>query len=122
MAVPPSLCKAVTPGPGDGPDGALPPAPMGESDPARPILPAGVEPTVDTQPTSSIRDHDNQRVSPTRPPKRWPGDSNKCHFLWSRPLLSFFADRSEALLPLVGRTEEGAGALTSSIPPTCGKL
>jgi hypothetical protein len=49
----------AAPGPGDGPDGALPPAPVGESDPAPPILPAGVEPTVDTQPTSSIRDHDN---------------------------------------------------------------
>ena len=49
----------TSPGPSDGPDGALPPAPIGESEPAPPILPAGVEPTVDTQPTSSIRDHDN---------------------------------------------------------------
>jgi hypothetical protein len=49
----------AAPGPGDGPDGALPPAPIGESDPAPPILPAGVYPTVDRQPTSSIRDHDN---------------------------------------------------------------
>jgi Extensin-like protein C-terminus len=50
----------AAPGPGDGPDGALPPAPMGESDPAPPtILPTGAYPTVDRQPTSSIRDHDN---------------------------------------------------------------
>jgi Extensin-like protein C-terminus len=48
----------VSSGPGDGPDGALPPAPPAEMDPAPPILPAGVYPTVDTQPTSSIRDHD----------------------------------------------------------------
>src|SRR5277367_2817748 len=47
------------PGPGDGPDGALPPAPMGESDPAPPILPVGAGPSVDPSPTSSIRDHDN---------------------------------------------------------------
>jgi hypothetical protein len=46
-------------GPGDGPDVALPPAPVGESDPAPPILPAGAYPVVDTRPTSSIRDHDN---------------------------------------------------------------
>jgi hypothetical protein len=37
----------------------LPPAPIGESGPAPPILPAGVQPAVDTQPASSIRDHDN---------------------------------------------------------------
>ncbi|MBV9910067.1 MAG: hypothetical protein JOY52_21130, partial [Hyphomicrobiales bacterium] len=49
----------VSPGPSDGPDGALPPAPIGESEPQSPILPAGVEPTVDRQPTSSIPDHDN---------------------------------------------------------------
>ena len=49
----------ASPGPNDGPDGALPPAPIGESDPAPPILPAGVEPTVDTQPTSSLPDYDN---------------------------------------------------------------
>ena len=46
-------------GPGDGPDGALPPAPMGESDPAPPMLPVGAGPSVDPSPTSSIRDHDN---------------------------------------------------------------
>jgi hypothetical protein len=37
----------------------LPPAPVGERAPAPPILPAETEPMVDTQPTSSIRDHDN---------------------------------------------------------------
>jgi hypothetical protein len=47
------------PGPGDGPAGALPPAPIGERDPAPPILPAGAGPSVDPSPTSSIRDHDN---------------------------------------------------------------
>ena len=46
-------------GPDDGPDGALPPAPMGERDPVPPILPEGAAPTVDRQPTSSIRDQDN---------------------------------------------------------------
>jgi Extensin-like protein C-terminus len=42
-------------GPGDGPDAALPPAPIGETDPSPPILPAGVDPGVDRSPTSSIR-------------------------------------------------------------------
>ena len=46
-------------GPGDGPDGALPPAPIGEPDPAPPILPAGAGPSIDAAPTSSIRDHDD---------------------------------------------------------------
>ena len=50
--------RDTAPGPGDGPDGALPPAPIGEADPAPPILPAGAGPSVDTQPTSSIGDHD----------------------------------------------------------------
>ena len=45
-------------GPGDGPDGALPPAPIGETDPAPPVLPAGAGPSVDTEPTSSIKAHD----------------------------------------------------------------
>jgi len=49
----------ASPGPDDGPDGALPPAPMGERDPVPPILPEGAEPTLDRQPTSSIRDQDN---------------------------------------------------------------
>jgi hypothetical protein len=48
----------AAPGPGDAPDGALPPAPIGESDPSPPILPPGVHPTVDRQPTSSIGGHD----------------------------------------------------------------
>jgi hypothetical protein len=48
----------AAPGPGDAPDGALPPAPIGESDPSPPILPTGVYPTVDRQPTSSIGGHD----------------------------------------------------------------
>ncbi len=52
------IAHLSAPGPGDGPDGALPPAPMGESDPAPPILPAGAGPSVDPSPTSSIRDHD----------------------------------------------------------------
>jgi hypothetical protein len=46
-------------GPTEGPDGALPPAAVGETDPAPPILPAGVGPAVDVEPTSSIGDHDD---------------------------------------------------------------
>ena len=46
-------------GPSEGPDGALPPAAIGETDPAPPILPAGAGPSVDPQPTSSIGDHDD---------------------------------------------------------------
>jgi Extensin-like protein C-terminus len=46
-------------GPGDGPDGALPPAPIGETAPTPPILPAGSAPGVDPSPTSSIGDHDD---------------------------------------------------------------
>jgi hypothetical protein len=41
-------------GPGDGPDAALPPAPIGETDPAPPVLPPGAAPSVDMEPTSSI--------------------------------------------------------------------
>lgn len=44
-------------GPGDGPDVALPPAPIGASNPSPPILPAGAGPSVDPSPTSSIRRH-----------------------------------------------------------------
>jgi Extensin-like protein C-terminus len=40
----------ATSGPGDGPDAMVPPAPIGETDPVPPILPAGV----DRSPTSSI--------------------------------------------------------------------
>ena len=43
-------------GPSEGPDGALPPAPIGASNPS-PILPAGADPSVDPSPTSSIRRH-----------------------------------------------------------------
>jgi hypothetical protein len=45
-------------GPGDGLDGALPPAPIGETDPAPPLLPVGAAPSVDTEPTSSIEARD----------------------------------------------------------------
>jgi hypothetical protein len=47
----------ASPEPGDGPDGALPPAPIGETEP--PILPAGAGPSVDPSPTSSIGGHDD---------------------------------------------------------------
>jgi hypothetical protein len=46
-------------GPGDGPERALPPAPIGETAPTPPILPAGSAPGVDPSPTSSIGDHDD---------------------------------------------------------------
>jgi len=46
-------------GPGEGPNAALPPAPIGEADPAPPILPAGAGPSVDPKPTSAIGDHDD---------------------------------------------------------------
>jgi Extensin-like protein C-terminus len=46
-------------GPGQGPDGALPPAPIEETDPAPPVLPAETEPSIDIRPTSSIVAHDN---------------------------------------------------------------
>ena len=44
-------------GPGAGPDGALPP-PVGETDPAPLVLPAGAGYSIDTAPTSSLGDHD----------------------------------------------------------------
>ena len=46
-------------GPGKGPDAALPPAPVGETDPAPPVLPGGAAPSVDMEPTSGMGDHDN---------------------------------------------------------------
>jgi hypothetical protein len=49
----------ASPGPGEGPDGALPPAPVGDIDPLPPILPVGASPSVDTRPTSSIGDRDD---------------------------------------------------------------
>src|SRR5271157_2941199 len=45
-------------GPSEGPNGALPP-PLADDDPAPPILPPGAEPSIDSQPTSSIGDHDD---------------------------------------------------------------
>ena len=45
-------------GPGQGPDAALPPAPVGDADPEPPVLPAGAGPSVDREPTSSIRARD----------------------------------------------------------------
>jgi hypothetical protein len=49
--------KSLT-GPSEGPDGALPPAAIGEADPAPPILPLGAGPSVDLAPTSSLGEHD----------------------------------------------------------------
>ncbi len=46
-------------GPGEGPDAALPPAPIGETNPAPPVLPAGAAPSVDMEPTSTLGDHDD---------------------------------------------------------------
>jgi hypothetical protein len=46
-------------GPGKGPDAALPPAPIGETVPAPPVLPAGVGPSVDMEPTSATGEHDD---------------------------------------------------------------
>jgi hypothetical protein len=55
-----ALAPDVSSGPSEGPGAALPPAPIGETDPAPPVLPAGARPsTFDTEPTSSIVDHDN---------------------------------------------------------------
>jgi hypothetical protein len=45
--------------PGGGPDGALPPAAIGEADPVPPVLPAGAGPSVDPEPTSSTGQHDD---------------------------------------------------------------
>ncbi len=55
---PASLSPPSPIGPDTGPDGALPP-PVGETDPAPPVLPAGAGYSVDTAPTSSIGDHDD---------------------------------------------------------------
>jgi hypothetical protein len=49
----------VSRGPGEGPDAALPPAPIGETNPSPPVLPAGAAPSVDMEPTSTLGDHDN---------------------------------------------------------------
>src|SRR5271157_5870167 len=53
-----ALAPASAVGPDPGPDGALPPMPIGEADPAPPVLPAGAGPSVDMEPTSSIRADD----------------------------------------------------------------
>jgi hypothetical protein len=45
-------------GPNAGPDVALPPATIGETDPAPPVLPAGAGPSIVSEPTSSIGEHD----------------------------------------------------------------
>src|SRR5271157_2110433 len=42
-----ALAPASAVGPDPGPDGALPPMPIGEADPAPPVLPAGAGPSVD---------------------------------------------------------------------------
>ena len=57
-AAQPALASSpdVSSGPGEGPDAALPPAPIGASNPS-PILPAGADPRIDPSPTSSIRRH-----------------------------------------------------------------
>jgi Extensin-like protein C-terminus len=46
-------------GPDGGPDAAVPPAPIGETDPAPPVLPAGAAPSIDVRPTSATGDHDD---------------------------------------------------------------
>ncbi len=53
----PSIPPASLSGPDTGPDGALPP-PVGNADPAAPVLPAGAGYSVDPTPTSAIGDHD----------------------------------------------------------------
>ena len=53
-----ALAPASAIGPDAGPDVALPPATIGETDPAPPVLPAGAGPSVDPEPTSSIGEHD----------------------------------------------------------------
>lgn len=53
-----ALAPASAVGPDLGPDGALPPMPIGEADPAPPVLPAGAGPSVDPEPTGSTGDHD----------------------------------------------------------------
>ena len=46
-------------GPGEGLDPALPPAPVGETNPAPPVLPSGAAPSIDMEPTSTLAGHDN---------------------------------------------------------------
>src|SRR5271165_3457454 len=54
-----ALAPASAVGPDPGPDGALPPMPIGEADPAPPVLPAGAGPSVDPEPTGSTGNHDD---------------------------------------------------------------
>ncbi len=54
-----ALAPASSAGPSDGPSAALPPAAIGEADPAPPVLPAGAGPSSDAEPTSSIGVHDD---------------------------------------------------------------
>jgi Extensin-like protein C-terminus len=49
-----ALAPAPLAGPSDGPDAALPPSAIGETDPAPPVLPPGAGPSVDPDQTSSI--------------------------------------------------------------------
>ena len=53
-----ALAPASVGGPGAGPDAALPPAAVGETDPAPPILPAGAGPSLDAAPTSALDEKD----------------------------------------------------------------
>src|SRR5271168_136184 len=50
--VPDAASPNVSRGPGEGPDAALPPAPIEETNPSPPVLPAGAAPSVDMEPTS----------------------------------------------------------------------
>jgi len=59
LSAPAAALPEVSRGPGEGPDAALPPAPIGETNPAPPVLPAGAAPSVDMEPTSTLGDHDN---------------------------------------------------------------
>jgi len=60
LSVPdPAASSDVSVGPGRGPDAGLPPAPIGETNPTPPVLPAGAAPSVDMEPTSAMGDHDN---------------------------------------------------------------
>ncbi len=54
-----ALAPAPPAGPSDGPNGALPPSAIGETDPVPPVLPAGAGPSIDPEPTSSTWEHDD---------------------------------------------------------------
>jgi hypothetical protein len=59
LSAPAAALPEVSRGPGEGPDAALPPASIGETNPAPPVLPAGAAPSLDLEPTSTLGDHDN---------------------------------------------------------------